>query len=224
MPVTVPNCIFLFVLPLLVPVGFGSSQQLVCGNTSSAHGGEGRQGRKGREGRMSVAEEAGCEEDACLCRLQPGVELGCVSTHERRGSTTGSEKKTKMVLQVPKLGSASIWELDHRYVLLTIWTRSVTTLEALSIFVIQSETWRLFRVDEHQFSRPENDPILYGGIPASSPVMSYCFCMFGEGKATSKTIRRLSLLDFWGPYGPAKERLCKKMSNLGKGNASIYQC
>ena len=108
MLMTVSNCIFLFMLALLVPVGFGLSQQLVCGNTSSARGGEGRQGRKGREGRMSVAEEAGCEEDACLCRLQPGVELGCVSTHERRGSTTGSEKKTKMVLQVPKLGSASI--------------------------------------------------------------------------------------------------------------------
>jgi hypothetical protein len=33
-----------------------------------------------------------------------------------------------------------------------------------------------------------------------------------------------TLLDFWGPYGPAKEQLCKKMSNLGKGYATIYQC
>lgn len=118
--------------------------------------GKAGRGEGGRKGRTSVAEEAGCEEeDACFCRLQPGAELGCVSTHERHGSTTGPEKKTKMVLQVPKLGAASIWELDHRYVLLTFWTRSVTTLEALSIFVIQSETWSPFRADEHQLARPE---------------------------------------------------------------------
>ena len=175
---TVPNCIFLFIFPLLVPVGFGSSQQLVCGNTSSAHGVEGRQGRRGgggRKGRTSVAEEAGCEEeDACFCRLQPGAESGCVSTHERRGSTTGPEKRTKMVLQVPKLGAASIWELDHRYVLLATWTRSVTTLEVLnlrhSVGDIES-----FSGGRTPVCSSGNDPIRYGGSPASLPVMSHCF-------------------------------------------------
>lgn len=50
-----------------------------------------------------------------------------------------------------------------------------------------------------------NDPILYGGSPASLPVMSHCFfACFGGSKATSVIIRRLSLLDFWGPLRPSK--------------------
>jgi hypothetical protein len=69
-----------------------------------------------------------------------------------------------MVLQVPKLGAASIWELDHRYVLLTIWTRSVTTLEAqhLRHSVGDMES---FSGGRTPVCSSRNDPILYGGQP-----------------------------------------------------------
>jgi len=135
--------------------------------------GKAGRGEGGRKGRTSVAEEAGCEEeDACFCRLQPGAESGCVSTHERRGSTTGPEKRTKMVLQVPKLGAASIWELDHRYVLLATWTRSVQHLRH-SVGDIES-----FSGGRTPVCSSGNDPIRYGGSPTSSSVMSHCFCMF----------------------------------------------
>ena len=81
MLMTVPNHIFLFMLPLLVPVGFNSSQQLSCGITSSAHGRGGQaEVRDGRKGRMNVAEKAECEKDGrCLCGTsEPGAGSGFV--------------------------------------------------------------------------------------------------------------------------------------------------
>jgi len=73
MLITVTNRVFLSMLPLLVPVGFGSSQQLACGSTFSAHGGGRQAGRSEGTGAAArgtyerSAEKAGCnEEDGML--------------------------------------------------------------------------------------------------------------------------------------------------------------
>jgi hypothetical protein len=97
-------------LPLLVPVGFSSSQQLSCGITSSAHGRGGQaEVRDGRKGRMGVAEKAGCEEKdgRCFCgTLEPGTGSGFVLV---KGTVPPQDPEgtTIMVPQVPKLGTAS---------------------------------------------------------------------------------------------------------------------
>jgi hypothetical protein len=48
MLLTVTDRVFLSMFPLLVPIGFGWSQQLVCGSTFSAYGGGRQVGRQGR--------------------------------------------------------------------------------------------------------------------------------------------------------------------------------
>ena len=58
MLMTVPNRVFLSMLPHLVPVGFGSSQQLIFDNRSSAHNAR----RKGGDGRQ-VEARGGSKED-----------------------------------------------------------------------------------------------------------------------------------------------------------------